>query len=71
MPKIDGYNLIEKIRTTTTNATIPAIAMTAYASAEDRERALASGYHQHLAKPVDFDRLLHTIINIFQQNEAQ
>ena len=36
---------------------LPAIALTAYASAEDRERALAAGYDAHVAKPVDVDEL--------------
>ncbi len=71
MPEIDGYNLITKIRTNTTNKTIPAIALTAYASAEDRERALAFGYNQHLAKPVDFERLLDTIVNVINKTEPQ
>ena len=36
---------------------LPAIALTAYASAEDRERALAAGYDGHIAKPVDAEEL--------------
>ena len=36
---------------------VPAVALTAYARAEDRRRALAAGYQVHLAKPVDPDEL--------------
>jgi CheY-like chemotaxis protein len=32
---------------------VPAIALTGYASRKDRERALGSGYQQHLAKPIE------------------
>jgi PAS domain S-box-containing protein len=56
MPEEDGYDLIKKIRAmeaTRGDTTIPALALTAYAKAEDRVRALASGYQAHLSKPVE------------------
>jgi PAS domain S-box-containing protein len=71
MPELDGYNLIKKIHDTEKNRTIPAIALTAYSSAEDRERALVSGYQHHLSKPVDFERLLQTIYSILTKNESE
>jgi CheY-like chemotaxis protein len=40
---------------------VPALAITAYARAEDRERALAAGYQAHLAKPVRAQGLLALI----------
>jgi PAS domain S-box-containing protein len=71
MPEFDGYNLIKKVHSTEKNRTIPAIALTAYASAEDRERALVAGYQNHLSKPVDFERLLQAIHNILIKNESE
>jgi CheY-like chemotaxis protein len=40
---------------------VPAIAVTAYARAEDRDRSLASGFQMHLSKPVDLDQLTSAI----------
>jgi CheY-like chemotaxis protein len=44
-------------------ATIPAIALTAYAQESDRRRALAAGFQAHLAKPVQPARLLQALAN--------
>lgn len=55
MPGEDGYSLIRRIRTLDPDAggTLPAIALTAYARAEDRVRAIAAGFQMHVAKPVE------------------
>ena len=56
MPDLDGYELIKRLRQTESERgqkALPALALTAYAKAEDRVRALAAGYHVHLSKPVD------------------
>jgi CheY-like chemotaxis protein len=55
MPGLDGYELIRRVRRmeSSLDDTTPAIALTAYAGAEDRKRALEAGFHLHLAKPVD------------------
>ena len=55
MPDEDGYDLIRKLRAMPPEkgSQTPAIALTGYASKKDRERALASGYQQHIAKPIE------------------
>lgn len=54
MPGKDGFELIEDVRRLTGDAAkTPAIALTAFARAEDRELALKSGFQRHLGKPVD------------------
>ncbi|VXD19667.1 PAS/PAC sensor hybrid histidine kinase [Planktothrix serta PCC 8927] len=55
MPEINGYELIQRVRTLApeVGGQIPAIALTAYASAEDRQKALDLGFEQHISKPVD------------------
>jgi len=58
MPEMDGYQLLESIRAK--GSPVPAIALTAFARPEDRERALKAGYNEHLSKPVDVNRLLAT-----------
>jgi CheY-like chemotaxis protein/nitrogen-specific signal transduction histidine kinase len=55
MPGMDGYELIRRVRAMNPEqgGRIPAIALTAYARAEDRLRALQSGYQTHVPKPVE------------------
>jgi PAS domain S-box-containing protein len=54
MPGEDGYALIRKIRLIEEEGrSIPAIAVTAFARPEDRSRALASGFDDHISKPVE------------------
>lgn len=69
MPEVDGYQLIEKIRTAEHNSSIPAIALTAYASAEDRQKAVNAGFQTHFSKPINYEQLLQTIIKIIADNE--
>ncbi|MEO7934153.1 MAG: ATP-binding protein [Chthoniobacterales bacterium] len=61
MPEMDGFALIEKLRRwpATKNGAIPAIALTAFARPEDRDRALACGFNVFLSKPVDPTDLLN------------
>jgi CheY-like chemotaxis protein len=54
MPERDGYDLIRDIRGLgRSSEELPAVAVTAFTSPEDRRRALAAGFQVHLAKPVD------------------
>ncbi len=54
MPGEDGYDLIRTVRALESErgGTIPALALTGYASAEDAARARVAGYEKHMAKPV-------------------
>jgi PAS domain S-box-containing protein len=62
MPEQDGYALIEAVRALpTSEAVIPAVAVTAYVSSRDRARALDAGYGWHVAKPVDPDQLVAVV----------
>jgi signal transduction histidine kinase/CheY-like chemotaxis protein len=59
MPDHDGHWLVEQVRRLAPNegGTIPAIALSAFASAAARERALAAGFTAHLGKPLNPDEL--------------
>lgn len=58
MPELDGYDLIQAIRARGLGPDrLPAIALSGYASTEDRARAIASGFQRHLAKPVNLKTL--------------
>jgi CheY-like chemotaxis protein len=62
MPEMDGFALIRRIRSLPSGAAdVPAIALTAYARAEDADLALKAGYQQHLAKPVAAHELLAAV----------
>ena len=59
MPDLDGYALVARVRALPdahARAT-PVIALTAYASIQDRDRALSLGFDRYLTKPVDARRL--------------
>lgn len=73
MPGEDGYVLIEKIRTLKEEAgrRVPAIALTAYAKAEDRTRLLSAGYQLHLAKPFEPTALANAVAHIAKPNEGR
>jgi signal transduction histidine kinase/CHASE1-domain containing sensor protein len=63
MPDEDGYGLIEKVRRLENGVldNIPAVAITAYAKDEDRERALSSGFQIYLAKPIELSELISVV----------
>jgi two-component system CheB/CheR fusion protein len=73
MPGRDGYDLIGAIRALPPGrgGKIPAIALTAFGTAEDRERALRAGYMTHLAKPVEAADLLAAIAGLIPVPPAQ
>ena len=55
MPNADGYSLLRRLRARTAaeGGTIPAVAITAYASIQDRRAAEAAGFQAHVAKPFE------------------
>jgi CheY-like chemotaxis protein len=64
MPDEDGYSLIEKVRAMPEVGEIPAVALTAHARKEDRERSLSAGFDAHLAKPMEPEELAAVISNL-------
>ena len=67
MPGEDGYTFIEKLRERDAargDGQTPAIALTAYAREEDRQRALAAGFQLHLAKPIAPKELAAAVANV-------
>ena len=65
MPEMDGYELLEKVRSLEPGfAELPIIAFTAAAREEDRVRTRAAGFQAHLAKPIDPDELVRTILEL-------
>ena len=66
MPKMDGYKATQAIRNLPDKdkACIPIIAMTANAFEEDKRDAIEAGMNGHVAKPIQVDKLLSTLVEI-------
>jgi len=69
MPDRDGYDLIREVRSRDPEhgGAIPAVAVTAFARAEDRVNILAAGFQMHVAKPVDPDELIAVVASLTGQ----
>jgi len=68
MPDMDGIELMRRVRALPGEAaTIPAIALTAYARDQDRQRTLVAGFDLHVAKPADTALLITTVARLAQR----
>ena len=67
MPGMDGYEAIRRIRQDADFSTIPIIAVTGKANAEERDRCVSAGATDYVSKPIDLDRL----ITLLQQVVAE
>lgn len=68
LPVMDGYELARRLRE---RRDAPALlALTGYGLETDRERSAAAGFAAHLVKPVDLDRLEHTLRALLEQRRA-
>jgi CheY-like chemotaxis protein len=68
LPNMSGFELIRHLRAG--GISMPAIALTAYARSEDRERALEAGFQSHIAKPVDRSELLDRVAALLPQRPS-
>ena len=70
MPQMDGYKATRVIRRLPDKdkACIPIIAMTANAFEEDKRKAIVAGMNDHIAKPIQVDKLLSTLKTILTEN---
>ena len=65
MPGTDGYQMMRTLRSTEPrDSRIPALALTAFARAEDRKRSLVAGFQAHLAKPFDMAELVLLVADL-------
>lgn len=70
MPEMDGYMLLQKIRELRPAQQSPAIALTAYAGELNHQQALAAGFQQHLAKPLEPEELVKTIASLLTRRKV-
>jgi CheY-like chemotaxis protein len=68
MPGGDGYALVRELRALgpRRGGDTPAVALTAYARAEDRASALGAGFDEHLAKPVEPRELVRVVAEVLR-----
>ena len=71
MPNMDGYQATQCIRhlNDKKKAEIPIIAMTANAFEEDKKRAFDAGMNEHIAKPIDIEKLRVAILSVFNKQK--
>ena len=68
MPQMDGYELLEKVRRLEQEVGwLPSIAFTASARSEDRARSRRAGFQAHIAKPLNSNELVTTIIRLIKR----
>ena len=61
LPDMDGVQVLGRLRADERTASIPVLAVTAQAMQGDRERFLAAGFDDYVAKPVDIDELVRSV----------
>ncbi|XHX80994.1 MAG: PAS domain S-box protein [Stenomitos frigidus ULC029] len=73
MPDEDGYTFIRKVRSldAAQGTFLPALALTAYATDDDRQQALTSGFQVHLAKPIDPAAIAQAILALVNRTATQ
>ncbi len=67
LPGMDGYEVACRLRE---QWTTPIIAVTSYAMAGDREKALASGCNGYIEKPINPDNFVNQVASMLQDSEA-
>jgi PAS domain S-box-containing protein len=67
LPRIDGYELIERLRRLPHMRGVPALALTGYASTKDAQAALDAGFDAHVAKPVNPSALAEQMERLMKQ----
>jgi len=68
LPEMDGYEVARRLRKG--NKELPLIALTGYGQSSDRRRAIEAGFDDHLAKPVNVDRLRQLLAGIRPRQDA-
>jgi len=73
LPDIDGYALMERLRAMERargRRYVPSVALTGFATEEERQRAASVGYQTHVSKPVEPDRLVQVIAQFVARNPS-
>jgi len=68
MPAMDGFELIQRLRQLESYQSVPAIALSGYATNKDVKTSLAAGFDAHVSKPVDPGELLRLIKRLIEKS---
>ncbi|MBW4490716.1 MAG: response regulator [Trichocoleus desertorum ATA4-8-CV12] len=72
MPDMDGYMLMQQVRQLSPpGGQIPAIALTAYAGEINQQQAIAAGFQQHIAKPIESAALIAAIVDLLNPEKVE
>ena len=73
MPDEDGYSLISRIRELPPEkgGQIPALALSAFASAESRQRAFEAGFHRYLTKPFEPGLIVDQVVALRKLGQGE
>ena len=64
LPKLNGYEVAQRIRQQDTLKNTVLVALTGYGLESDRKRSQAAGFDHHLVKPADFDEIENILAGI-------
>jgi two-component system cell cycle response regulator DivK len=71
MPVLDGFATVRRIRENPSLASLPVLAVTAYAMQGDREQVLASGFDGYLSKPIQSLRLFEEVERLLGKHNKE
>lgn len=71
MPRMDGFSLVSAWRADPLLRPVAAVAISAFAMAADRERALQAGFDDYLSKPVDVEALFSTVQRLCGEDTSE
>jgi two-component system, cell cycle response regulator DivK len=69
MPVLDGFAVVRKIRENPSLATLPVLAVTAYAMRDDRDNILNAGFDGYLSKPINARDLANELERLLRKRE--
>lgn len=72
MAEMDGYAMMQQIRSRLPNQAkpFPAITLTAYARNLDQQQAIAAGFQRHLTKPIEPEVLINAIVHLLKESRT-
>ncbi|MCG5524640.1 PAS domain S-box protein [Ectothiorhodospira haloalkaliphila] len=71
MPELDGYQVLKRLRASPDTATIPVMALTAFATERDVERGISAGFDEYLTKPLDVEHFLSVLDALLQKAQKE
>ncbi|PYS74848.1 MAG: hypothetical protein DMF69_00485 [Acidobacteria bacterium] len=71
MPEMDGYELLQQLRKLPSMTNVPALALTGFGRSSDKDRAKSEGFVRHFTKPLDIDKLLLTVRELTDDQNAK